>query len=170
MTLTVFPGEVLQVPSSFRLQEAWLPVLAIATFNVFDCAERVASAVWPALARPSAPKHAALQAANAASAACVLLACALGWGDVPLLMAHAVLAVTSGWAINVCFVGADNRAVQRGAPSAVRERTGALMQGLILLGVLCGLSLSTVIASVREALARDAAASAAATNVSDAGV
>ena len=42
--------------------------------------------------------------------------------------------------------------VARGAPSTVRERTGTLMQGLILLGVLAGLSLATIIASLREAM------------------
>ena len=149
--LTVFPGFAFQQPSSLGLTEGWLPVLAITTFNVADFAARVGNACFPRVAAPSAAKHAALQAANLGAAVGVVLCCAAGLPDAVLLLLHAALAVASSWAINVCFVGADMRAVRRGASSAVRERTGTYMQFLLLLGVLVGISLSAGIASAREA-------------------
>ena len=74
-----------------------------------------------------------------------------GLPDYVSLACHAALATTSGWMINVCFVGADGRVASRVrdglAPASARERTGTVMQGLILAGVVVGLSLSTAISS-----------------------
>ena len=125
-------------------------VLTILVFSLADCTARGATALRPRLAAPGARKHAALHAANAAAAAAVVLTCALRWPDGVLLFLHAALGVTSSWLCAVCFSGADARAAARRAAPVVRERTGTVMQGLLLLGVLLGLSLSTVIARVRE--------------------
>ena len=80
----------------------------------------------------------------------MVLTAVYGWSDGVLLVGHALLALSSSWLINVCFVGADVRAAERHASAAVRERTGMQGQGLILTGVMVGLGLSTIIATVRE--------------------
>ena len=149
VALTVFPGFAFQQPSTFGLAESWLPVLATALFNLGDCATRILNAILPGMARPSALKHALLAVANCAVAAGLVASCLLRWSDAIVLAFHFALAATSSWQIAVCFVGADARAAARGVPGAVRERTGTVMQGLVLTGVLLGLALSTVVAEAR---------------------
>ena len=68
VALTVFPGFALQQPSSYGLTEGWLPVLAVAVYNLSDFAVRVANASIPCMAKPSALKHAALVVANLSAA------------------------------------------------------------------------------------------------------
>ena len=153
VALTVFPGFALQQPSSYGLTEGWLPVLAVAVYNLSDFAVRVANASIPCMAKPSALKHAALVVANLSAAAGVVISCVLEWSDDIILLFHAMLAATSSWQIAVCFLGADGRAAARKAPRAVRERTGTVMQGLILVGITFGLGLSTAVARVREGAA-----------------
>ena len=105
-------------------------------------------------------RHALLALANCLTATSVVLSCVLGWPDAALLSLHFLLAVTSAAQIAVCFVGAGACAAQRQAPQAVHERTGTIMQGLVLLGVLLGLAVSTIIANVRESVAAAGAANA----------
>lgn len=151
VALTVFPGVAFEQTSTLGLTDGWLPVLAVTVFNVFDFGMRVATAVFPCIARPSAAKHLALEMANLAAAAGVVYTATRGLPDYVSLACHAALATTSGWMINVCFVGADGRVASRVrdglAPASARERTGTVMQGLILAGVVVGLSLSTAISS-----------------------
>ena len=135
------------------LTEGWLPVLAISTFNVADCSMRVALMAFPLIAKPSGLMHACVFTSNLTAAILVVVSCVLKWPDVVVLLFHVMLAISSSWQINLCFVGADSFAAARNAPAAVRERTGALMQGMILIGVMCGLAFSTIIATVRESAA-----------------